>query len=412
MFTLRQYLTALSDPSGLTRTLRDLEPCRDAAGRLRFAAGNSAAVFRVRVGGRLCALRCYFRPMRNLRAIYGERFLTAELFLHDTPTTGRWADVVLCDWIEGPTLEEAVAEAAGRADRRRLASLVAAFDRWAARSIPEPWAHGDLKPENLVVAPEGELRAIDLDAMFLPALAGQPSPELGTAAFQHPARRAEDFDARLDDYPAALISTALHLLALDPEAYARYGDRDGLLIDPAALPHDAAWCEARERFSRAGDAAHYRIAGLLTSPSGRLFGLAELFDCAVRYAAPARSDAGNSESAAAGPTCGVAGEETAVASDASCGTPVPELFARDGLWGYRTPSQTVIRPLYDCGFEFSEGLAAVRLGPTWHYIDTAGRLRLSCPGCEAVKPFRNGRAQVVRDGCRRWIDPTGREFDF
>ena len=69
-------------------------------------------------------------------------------------------------------------------------------------------------------------------------------------------------------------------------------------------------------------------------------------------------------------------------------------------------------PLYDCGFDFTEGLAAVRLGATWHYIDGAGRPRISCPGCEAVKPFRNGRAPVVRSGRRLEIDREGREFDI
>ena len=60
-------------------------------------------------------------------------------------------------------------------------------------------------------------------------------------------------------------------------------------------------------------------------------------------------------------------------------------------------------PLYDNGFDFTEGLAAVQLGGTWHYIDTAGRTRLSCPGCAAVKPFRGGKAQVVRNGERQEI---------
>lgn len=52
------------------------------------------------------------------------------------------------------------------------------------------------------------------------------------------------------------------------------------------------------------------------------------------------------------------------------------------------------------------------LGDVWHYIDTTGRTVISCPGCEAVKPFRGGRAQIVRDGRRRQIDRTGTEFDI
>ena len=87
-----------------------------------------------------------------------------------------------------------------------------------------------------------------------------------------------------------------------------------------------------------------------------------------------------------------------------------ELFVENGRWGYRTPQRTVVPPLYDSGFDFTEGLAAVLLGSTWHYIDTAGRTCLSFPGCEAVKPFRNGRAQVVRNGRRIGIDRAGTEY--
>ena len=127
----------------------------------------------------------------------------------------------------------------------------------------------------------------------------------------------------------------------------------------------------------------YRVAQLLCAPSLRLFGLAELLDEAVRQAGDREPSAGESP---------------------------PELFVENGRWGYRTPSQVVIPPLYDSGFDFTEGLAAVLLGGTWHYIDTAGRSCLSFPGCEAVKPFRNGRAQVVRNGRRIGIDHAGNEL--
>lgn len=89
----------------------------------------------------------------------------------------------------------------------------------------------------------------------------------------------------------------------------------------------------------------------------------------------------------------------------------PELFVENGLWGYRTRGRVAIPPLYDSGFDFTEGLAAVRLGATWHYIDPEGRPRISCAGCEAVKPFRNGRAGIVRDGRKAEIDRTGRELE-
>ena len=77
----RQYLCTLTDPEGLTRRLGEMGLCRDATGQPAYAVGNSAIVFRVRHDGRLRALRCFLRPMRHLREIYGERLLERELYL-------------------------------------------------------------------------------------------------------------------------------------------------------------------------------------------------------------------------------------------------------------------------------------------------------------------------------------------
>lgn len=376
MFTLRQYLTTLADTHGLTKTLGGMEVCRDSRGRMCYTVGNSAIVFRVRHEGHIRSLRCYMHPPRHLAEIYGERLLPQELYLYDSPRSGVWVDVVLGDWIEGATLHEAVAEAAAAEDTARLRQLAAAFDRLAARLTSDDWAHGDLKPENIVVDSSGRLHLIDFDAMYLPAFAGEASPELGTAAFQHPARTIRDFNASLDDYPAALISTALHALAEDPTLWDRYGSSDGLLYTPQRIASDPAYRETLALFEKRGMAVQYRIAQLLTAPTLRLFGLAELLAEAVREKPAARS-----------------GTEAET----------PELFVENGRWGYRTAERVVVAPLYDNGFDFTEGLAAVQLGGTWHYIDTAGRTRLSCPGCAAVKPFRGGKAQVVRNGERQEI---------
>lgn len=383
MYTIRQYLLALLDTRGLTRTLGEIDVCRDAQGRPCFSAGNSAAVFRIRLGGRIRSLRCYLRPMRHLKEIYGQRLLEKELYIHTSPETGVWVDTVVGDWIEGSTLHETVAQAAALRDRECLQILVRLFDRLALALVTDDRAHGDLKPENIIVGDDGTLCPIDFDASYLPAFAGEISPELGTAAYQHPARTAADFNERLDDYPAALISTALHALAEEPTLWERYGTADGLLFSPGKIPGDPAYREVLGLFERRGKAVQYRVAQLLCSPTLQLFGLAELLGEAVRQAS---------------------------IENPSSDDETPELFVKNGRWGYRTPQRTVVPPLYDSGFDFTEGLAAVLLGSTWHYIDTAGRTRLSFPGCEAVKPFRNGRAQVVRSGRRIEIDRAGREF--
>lgn len=379
LYSLRQYLLTLEDPHGLTRTLGEAELCRDGRGRPLYSTGNSAAVFRIRRGGKMYALRCYFRPMRRLAAIYGERYLPRELYLYTTPEAGEWVDAVLCDWVEGETLHAALARAAEAGDGERLAQLSEAFDRLALELVTDDRAHGDLKPENLIVTPEGALVPIDSDASYRPEFAGETSPEIGTAAYQHPNRTAQHFDASLDDYPAALIASALHALRLDPTLHARYPG-DGLLFTPQRIAADPALREVLDLFERRGMAAEYRLARLLLSPTLRLPGLPELLR---RLTAPEEAPAGT-----------------------------PELFVENGLWGYHCGGRRTIAPLYDEGFDFTEGLAAVRLGRTWHFIDTAGRTVLNCPHCEAVKPFRNGRAQVIRAGRRTEIDRCGRELDI
>lgn len=415
MFSLRQYLTTLSDPCGLTRTLGEVEVCRDAAGRMCFSVGNSAAVFRIRHEGRIRSLRGYFRPQRHLREIYGERLLEKELFLYTSPEEGVWVDVVIGEWIEGENLYDAIARAATDRDTQRLTFLSRAFDRLAAVLVADDRAHGDLKPENILVDRTGALHPIDFDAAYLPCFAGERSPELGTAAYQHPGRTAEDFNARIDDYPAALISTALHALSVAPELWERYGDPDTLLYDPRKIAADRALQESLSRFEALGMAVEYRIAQLLYAPRPELFGLPALLSEAVRRADRAekkeREAAAPAAKTAAQPAGRAATEAKATAAEATK-TEMPELFVEQGRWGYRTAREVVIPPLYDNGFDFTEGLAAVLLGRTWHFIDPEGNTRLSCPGCESVKPFRNGRARIVRGGIRREIDPEGREFDI
>lgn len=415
MFSLRQYLTTLSDPCGLTRTLGEVEVCRDAAGRMCFSVGNSAAVFRIRHEGRIRSLRGYFRPQRHLREIYGERLLEKELFLYTSPEEGVWVDVVIGEWIEGENLYDAIARAATDRDTQRLTFLSRAFDRLAAVLVADDRAHGDLKPENILVDRTGALHPIDFDAAYLPCFAGERSPELGTAAYQHPGRTAEDFNARIDDYPAALISTALHALSVAPELWERYGDPDTLLYDPRKIAADRALQESLSRFEELGMAVEYRIAQLLYAPRPELFGLPALLSEAIRRAGRAEKKeweaAAPAAKTAAQPAGRAATEAKATAAEAT-EAEMPELFVEQGRWGYRTAREVVIPPLYDNGFDFTEGLGAVLLGRTWHFIDPEGNTRLSCPGCESVKPFRNGRARIVRGGIRREIDPEGREFDI
>lgn len=282
LFTVTQYLESVLNSRGLTRTLGEIDVCRTADGRPVFHTGNSAVIFRIRLDGRDRLLKCYTRPHRHLEAIYGDRFRPAELFLYTAPSEGMWADVVVDDWIEGETLTRTLDRAAANGDKLLVARLATAFDTLAARLLPAQWAHGDLKPDNLIW--DGQrLRPIDFDGMFLPEFRGRRSPELGTRAFQHPARTEADFDASLDDYPAALIATVLHAAAHDPSLLVRY-PAEGLVLDPSAVieGRSEAYREMLDAFACRGDAVGYRTAQLLRSPVAKLPQAASLFAWRLR----------------------------------------------------------------------------------------------------------------------------------
>ena len=351
------------------RTLDDIELYDGYRRRPQMWNGATAAVFKVLHHGKLYKLRCLLRTKYNSRAIYGDRYYPEELFVTAPGQRSAWADVILEEWVEGESLELVIRGAIG--DREQMAALADKFDRFALDLLSQPWAHGDLKPDNMVVTPEGELRLVDFDAMYLPQFTYADCEELGTRGYQHP-RRADIFDKHIDDYPIALISTMLHAFALDPTLSQPYSLDDKMFITPAEAieGRDPALDEVERLLALQGNAARYRIAQLLRSPYPTLTQLKELLSLSLRT------------------------------PQADSGEPLESDTYR-GWWGFRNPQgEFVIPPLYDCVWEFTEGLAAVQLGRSWHFIDRLGNVVISCGECDGVKPFRDGVAYKVVGGKR------------
>jgi hypothetical protein len=67
---------------------------------------------------------------------------------------------------------------------------------------------------------------------------------------------------------------------------------------------------------------------------------------------------------------------------------------------------SVLAARFDAAQEFAEGLAAVRQGTKWGYIDKSGRLVIE-PRFEDASAFSGGRARVMQDGLNGYIDVRG-----
>lgn len=118
------------------------------------------------------------------------------------------------DWIDGETMENYIAE--NYQDNYAMAMLCYRFCKMAAWLRSQPFAHGDIKPDNIMVRTDGSLTLIDYDGMFVPAMKGQKSPTIGTKDFSHPLRTVDDFDETIDDFALASIALSLKTITLNP----------------------------------------------------------------------------------------------------------------------------------------------------------------------------------------------------
>ena len=372
--SVSQYILSVENSLLMFRTLRNIEPVRGIDGKPICYTGNSAIIFKVRLYGELKALRVYMRHHPNLRAIYRDNLYPRELFICHEGDEEMWADVVLCNWWEGHTLQREIAQHAGNSEA--MMQLAQRFERFAARILDEEWAHGDIKPDNIIVDDEG-MHLIDHDAAYRNGFTSEECIELGSRQYQHPARSTENFGIHIDDYPIALITTALYALAYDSSLAAALHNSDYLLINPAHTieDRDLTLRHIEELFADRGDAYHLYIARLLHSRNIVLFNLRSYLD-------PAPPPACNSEELS--------------------------LNCAHGLWGYTRGDEWIIPPLYDLGFEFSEGTALVQLGRVWHFIDEKGRTVITCGKGHGIKPMRDGKSHIVyEDGSEAIIYRNG-----
>jgi hypothetical protein len=140
---------------------------------------------------------------------------------------GQTYPILKMQWVNGRPLIEWLARRLEYPDQ--IATLAMKFETMCTALRQAGIAHGDLQHGNIIVS-DDELKLVDYDAMFVPALSGLKSPELGHRHYQHPARSASNYNAELDSFSAASIRTSLHCLSLDPSLWNALGAGDECLL--------------------------------------------------------------------------------------------------------------------------------------------------------------------------------------
>ena len=242
---ISEYVKAIQDADDNLDKLAYLTPVLDNHGEPYRSSGAFAVVFKMldKSTGKYYALKCFTEEQEGRADAY--RQIADELDMVDSPyiTSVKYMEkelfvdsqceedefpVLLMDWVDGETMEAYIA--ANYHNQSVMSMLCYRFGKMAAWLRTQSFAHGDIKPDNIIVRPDGSLALVDYDGMFVPAMKGSKSPTIGTKDFSHPLRTMDDFDETIDDFSLASIALSLKAISMNFTLLDIYGASDRLLF--------------------------------------------------------------------------------------------------------------------------------------------------------------------------------------
>ena len=242
---ISEYVKAIQNAGDNLEQLAHLTSVLDDHGEPYRSSGAFAVVFKMqdKSSGKYYALKCFTEEQQGRAEAY--RQIADELDLLDSPyiTSVKYMEkelfvdsqceedefpVLLMDWVDGETMEAYIA--ANYRNQSAMSMLGYRFGKMAAWLRTQSFSHGDIKPDNIIVRPDGSLTLVDYDGMFVPSMKGSQSPTIGTRDFSHPLRTVDDFDETIDDFSLASIALSLKAISMKSTLLDIYGASDRLLF--------------------------------------------------------------------------------------------------------------------------------------------------------------------------------------
>ena len=242
---ISEYVKAIQDADDNLDKLAYLTPVLDDHGEPYRSSGAFAVVFKMqdKSTGKYYALKCFTEEQEGRADAYRQiadeldmvdssyitsvKYMEKELFV-DSQCEEDEFPVLLMDWVDGETMEAYIA--ANYHNQSAMSMLCYRFGKMAAWLRSQSFAHGDVKPDNIIVRPDGSLTLVDYDGMFVPSMKGCKSPTVGTRDFSHPLRTMDDFDETIDDFSLASIALSLKAISMKSILLDIYGASDRLLF--------------------------------------------------------------------------------------------------------------------------------------------------------------------------------------
>lgn len=230
------YGRMFADPS-----LRNGKPQLNPMRLPSVASGGFALTFEVEAGGRRYAVRCFHKQSQRLRERYSAvaefvgrhgqslEFLTDVAYVtQGIRVKGDVFPIVRMPWVDGDRLDSWIEQHLNEPHRLNLVrnQLTAVAARLRAAGA----AHGDLQHGNILIDKADQVRLVDYDGMYLPALANYGASEYGHRNYQHP-DRGDRYDVQLDTFAAAVIDLSLDALTHDPSLWWEFNTGENLILE-------------------------------------------------------------------------------------------------------------------------------------------------------------------------------------
>ena len=252
--------------------LRDTLPAVDRLGMPLVTSGQFAYVYKLNSmnGDGDFAVRCF----RGYLGDRDQRYRAIQTHLGNSPVSylsdftyapegilvgGIRFPILFMKWIEGPTLDLYITEMLNRPEV--LQHLSEEWLRLLSALRASGIAHGDLQHGNIIVE-HGQLRLVDHDGIFVPAMTGWTASEVGHQHYQHPRRTAAQFDSNLDNFSSLVIYLSLLAVAERPSLWQEHHD-ENLLFTKSDFADPAS----SEIFTKIRDIGpeHARLADVLST---------------------------------------------------------------------------------------------------------------------------------------------------
>lgn len=243
---ISEYVEAIMSAEDNFDELSYLRPVLNDIGEPVMTSGNFAVVFKMKDerDGKLYAVKCFTKEQEGRAESYKQiieelngisspylipiKYLENELFVDTNNSNENEFPILLMDWVDGKPLDKYLRQNLKK--KKALEKFLINYYQLAKWLIAQPFAHGDLKPDNILVKKDGNIVLVDYDGMYVPAMTGKKSREVGSPDFCHPQRNEDKFDEHIDDFSILSILLSLCVFFIKPSFLKKIGAEDRLLF--------------------------------------------------------------------------------------------------------------------------------------------------------------------------------------